>query len=54
VNPANNYRNSTLCPAYTAAAIEALFELQDRRAVNLISMLSWSFVSEDKDYFEGF
>jgi xylan 1,4-beta-xylosidase len=54
VNPANNYRNGTLYPAYTAAALKALFELQDRDGVNLISMLSWSFEFEDKDYFEGF
>jgi xylan 1,4-beta-xylosidase len=54
VNPANNYRNGTLYPAYTAAALKAMFELQDRHAVNLISMLSWSFEFEDKDYFEGF
>ena len=54
VNPANNYRNGTLYPAYTAAAFKALFDLQDRHAVNLISMLSWSFEFEDKDYFEGF
>jgi xylan 1,4-beta-xylosidase len=54
MNPANNYRNGTLYPAYTAAALKALFELQDRHAVNLISMLSWSFEFEDKDYFEGF
>ena len=54
VNPANNYRNGTMYPAYTAAAFKALFELQDRRKVNLISMLSWSFEFEDKDFFEGF
>jgi xylan 1,4-beta-xylosidase len=54
VNPANNYRNGTLYPAYTAAAFKALFQLQDRHAVDLISMLSWSFEYEDKDYFEGF
>jgi len=54
VNPANNYRNGTLYPAYTAAAYKGLFELQDRHGVNLISMLSWSFEFEDKDYFEGF
>ena len=53
-NPANNYRNGTLYPAYTAAAYKALFELQDRREVQLTSMLSWSFEFEDKDYFEGF
>ena len=54
MNPANNYRNGTLYPAYTAAAYKALLELNDRHAVNLISMLSWSFEFEDKDYFEGF
>ncbi len=54
VNPANNYRNGTLYPAYTAAAFKGMFELEDRYAVNLISMLSWSFEFEDKDYFEGF
>ncbi len=54
VNPANNYRNGTLYPAYTAAAYKALFGLQDLHNVNLVSMLSWSFEFEDKDYFEGF
>ncbi len=53
-NPANNYRNGTLYPAYTAAALKALIDLQDRHAVHLISMLSWSFEFEDTDYFEGF
>jgi xylan 1,4-beta-xylosidase len=53
-NPSNNYRNGTLYPVYTAAAIKALFDLQDRYRVNLISMLSWSFEFEGKDYFEGF
>jgi len=54
VNPANNYRNGTLYPAYTATAFKSLFDLQDRHNVNLISMLSWSFEFEDKSYFEGF
>jgi len=54
VNPANNFRNGTLYPAYTAAAYKALFDLQDKHKVNLLSMLSWSFEFEDKDYFEGF
>ncbi len=54
VNPANNYRNGTLYPAYTAAAYKALFALQDRHNVNLTGMLSWSFEFEDRDYFEGF
>ncbi len=54
VNPANNYRNGTLYPAYTAAALKELFALEDRHAVHLLAMLSWSFEFEDKDYFEGF
>ncbi len=54
VNPANNYRNGTLYPAYTAAAYKALFELEDRHQVDLLAMLSWSFEFEGKDYFEGF
>lgn len=54
VNPANAYRNGPLYASYTAAAIKGLFELQDRNKVNLISMLSWSFEFEGKDYFEGF
>lgn len=54
VNPANAYRNGPLYATYTAAAMKALFELQDRTKVNLIAMLSWSFEFEGKDYFEGF
>lgn len=53
-NPANNYRNGTLYPAYTAAAYKGLLDLEGRHDVNLISMLSWSFEFEDHDYFEGF
>ncbi|MGB0080013.1 MAG: beta-xylosidase [Terracidiphilus sp.] len=54
VNPANAYRNGPLYATYTAAAIKALFELQDRSRVNLLAMLSWSFEFEGKEYFEGF
>ena len=54
VNPANNYRNGTLYPTYTAAALKALYELADEHRVNLLAMLSWSFEFEGKEYFEGF
>ena len=54
VNPANNYRNGTLYPAYTATAFKGLFALQDRHNVDLTAMLSWAFEFENKDYFEGF
>jgi xylan 1,4-beta-xylosidase len=53
-NPANAYRNGPLYATYTAAAMKALFDLQDRSKINLLAMLSWSFEFEDKDYFEGF
>ncbi len=54
VNPANAYRNGPLYATYTAAAIKALFDLEDKSNVNLLAMLSWSFEFEGKDYFEGF
>jgi xylan 1,4-beta-xylosidase len=54
VNPANAYRNGPLYASYTAAAMKAMFDLQDISKVNLLSMLSWSFEFEGKDYFEGF
>lgn len=53
-NPANNYRNGTMYPSYTAAAYKALFDLARQHDIDLISMLSWSFEFEGKDYFEGF
>ncbi len=53
-NPANNYRNGTLYPAYTAAAYKGLLELAAQHHVHLLSMLSWSFEFEDHDSFEGF
>jgi xylan 1,4-beta-xylosidase len=54
VNPANNYRNGTLYPAYTAAAYARILELAAKHRVNLLGMLSWSFEFEGRDYFEGF
>jgi xylan 1,4-beta-xylosidase len=53
-NPANNYRNGTLYPAYTAAAYKRLFDLQDKHGVDLAGMLTWSFEFEGKEFFEGF
>jgi xylan 1,4-beta-xylosidase len=54
MNPANNYRNGTLYPAYTATAFKGLLDLAQEHQTDLISMLSWSFEFEGKDYFEGF
>jgi len=54
VNPANAYRNGPLYPSYTAVAMKGLIDLEQAAGVNLISMLSWAFEFEGKDYFEGF
>ncbi len=54
VNPANAYRNGPLYASYTAAAMKGLIDMESTAGVNLISMLSWSFEFEGKDYFEGF
>jgi xylan 1,4-beta-xylosidase len=53
-NPANAYRNGPLYAAYTATAVKALFDLEDRTQVNLLAMLSWSFEFENEGYFEGY
>ncbi|MGC9223861.1 MAG: GH39 family glycosyl hydrolase [Terracidiphilus sp.] len=53
-NPANGYRNEPLYAAYTATAVKALFDLQDKLDVNLIAMLSWSFEFENAGYFDGY
>ncbi|HEX4037655.1 MAG TPA: beta-xylosidase [Acidobacteriaceae bacterium] len=53
-NPANNYRNGTLYPAYTAAAYSALTDLAARHHTHLIAMLTWAFEFENTDAFEGF
>lgn len=52
--PPNAYRNGPLYPCYTAAAMNALFQLQDRYQVNLTGMLTWAFEFEDQPYFDGF
>lgn len=52
--PANNYRNGTMYPAYTATAFKGLLDLAAKHDTNLVAMLSWSFEFEGKDYFEGF
>jgi xylan 1,4-beta-xylosidase len=53
-NPANAYRNGPHYAAYTATAVKALFDLEDKNHVNLIAMLSWSFEFENEGYFEGY
>jgi len=54
VYPQNAYRNGTLYPAYTAAALKTMLQLEQREDVNLQGILTWAFEFEDQPYFAGF
>jgi xylan 1,4-beta-xylosidase len=53
-NPQNAYRNGTLYPTYTAAALGAMLQLTDRHHANFEGMLTWAFEFEHQPYFAGF
>jgi xylan 1,4-beta-xylosidase len=53
-HPQNDYRNGTLYPAYTAAALRNILELNERRQTNLTGILTWAFEFEDQPYFYGY
>ncbi len=52
--PPNAYRNGTLYPAYTAAAMKGLIDLAESAHVHLLGMLTWAFEFEGKPYFDGY
>ncbi|MGA7341206.1 MAG: beta-xylosidase [Terracidiphilus sp.] len=52
-HPEDAYRNGSLYPAYTAAAMKALLDLAGRAHVNLIGFLTWAFEFENQPYFAG-
>ncbi len=54
VYPNNTYRNGTLYPVYTAAAVNTIFALADRAKGNMEGMLTWAFEFEGQPYFDGF
>jgi xylan 1,4-beta-xylosidase len=54
VYPHNAYRNGTLYPSYTAAALNNILILADRLKGNIAGMLTWAFEFEDQPYFDGF
>ncbi len=54
VYPHNTYRNGTMYPCYTAAAINNIFKLADRYQANLEGMMTWAFEFEDQPWFDGF
>lgn len=51
--PHNAYRNGTLYPAYTAAALDSTLKLADRYHANIDGMLTWAFEFENQPYFDG-
>jgi xylan 1,4-beta-xylosidase len=51
--PQNKYRNGTLYPSYTAAALNNILRLNDRYHTNLAGMLTWAFEFEGQPYFDG-
>ncbi|HUJ30910.1 MAG TPA: hypothetical protein VLY23_06485 [Candidatus Acidoferrum sp.] len=53
-HPQYAYRNGTLYPAYTAAAINGIIELAHRCNINLAGVLTWAFEFEGQPPFEGF
>lgn len=53
-NRENAYRNGTMYSSYTAASFARVFELAERRKVNLEGLMSWSFEFEGQRWFDGF
>ncbi len=54
VQPANGYRNGSAYAAYEAAMMKHTLDLAERAGVNLEGVLTWAFMFEGRDYFEGF
>jgi xylan 1,4-beta-xylosidase len=52
-HPEDAYRNGTVYPAYTAAAMKALMDLAEGERVHLIGFLTWAFEFEDQPWFAG-
>ncbi len=52
--PQNAYRNGTLYASYTAASYPRLWQLAERRGVNLDGALTWAFEFEDQPWFAGY
>jgi xylan 1,4-beta-xylosidase len=52
--PQNAYRNGTMYSSYTAASFARIWELAEKRRVNLEGVLSWSFEFENQPWFAGY
>jgi xylan 1,4-beta-xylosidase len=54
VHPANDYRNGSYYAAYEVAMIKHTLDLAEQACVNLKGVVTWAFMFEGKQYFEGF
>jgi len=54
VHPASGYRNGSAYAAYEVALMKHTLDLAAREGVNLQGVLTWAFMFDGKDYFEGF
>ncbi len=54
VEPANRYRNGSAYAAYEVALMKHTLELAARDDINLQGVLTWAFMFDGRDYFEGF
>jgi xylan 1,4-beta-xylosidase len=54
VHPANGYRNGSAYAAYEVALMKHTLDLAAHQGVNLQGVLTWAFMFDGKDYFEGF
>ena len=54
VHPANGYRNGSPYAAYEVSLMKHTIDLAARRGINLQGVLTWAFMFDGKDYFEGF
>ena len=52
--PQNAYRNGTMYSSYTAASFARIWELAQKRRVNLEGVLTWAFEFENQPWFAGY
>lgn len=52
--PQNAYRNGTMYSSYTAASFPRIWELAQKRRVNLEGVLTWAFEFENQPWFAGY
>jgi len=53
-HPANIYRNVSTYAVYEVAMMKHSLDLAERIGVNLQGVLTWAFMFDGRDYFEGF